>query len=310
MRRFRRSRLFRVRSLLHKVVAVSVISASSLIAPATASSAIDIDSGSGYYCEASPCLDSPRWNVNTNVITVHVEYAGYYNGFDFSVSDNWGNWHPANNRLPDANGNVQLSGLPYRTYTITAVGCLRLYFVAPICSGESSPVTISTVPTRTIKTYGPVHLQFGHSGKCLDVPNMSTRDNTPLDQWDCVSSLNEGWFIDMFDATTYRIRNAWSGKCVNVAGGGYAWRTPIIQWTCGNYLNEYFKSLNDPGSNTPPGDFRWISPAAVTSSPVLNVDGGGMGNGARIILWGKGPFPNEYVRSYEDHNCTYNSPSC
>jgi hypothetical protein len=196
---------------------------------------------------------------------------------------------------------IDRAALPARSRWLRRAAVLVLSLL--VCSvnvGLSTPASAAGPArgrTHARVSSGPFHLQFAHSGRCLDDPHYATANGTQLDQWDCVNQTNELWYFDYIDSSNFRIRGASSGKCVNVAGNSFNNDTPVILWTCGDYLNENFVKTYDSSTNTPPGAYWWYSATAATSM-VLNISGAVTGNGGKLIMWGRGAYSNEYVRTY------------
>lgn len=180
---------------------------------------------------------------------------------------------------------------------------------APAHPPTSQPVPAS--PTiRSLKAadvLGPYHLKFGHSGKCLDVPNYSTADVALIQQTcqDEVNQLNQIWHLDhVFTAPNgfdfFRIRNAHSGKCANVSGASLADGAGIIQYTCGDYTNEYFVFWWDTNMLA---HHVWVQSydswvQSDTSGKVFSISGASRDNGAGLVQYTRCYCKNEYVHLY------------
>lgn len=101
-----------------------------------------------------------------------------------------------------------------------------------------SPRTTATVHTLTA----------GHSGKLLDVFNLSTDDGADIVQWTANGQNNQRWeFRDTGDGHA-QVVNVNSGKCLDVYGGAGAIGdgVRITQWTCHSDTNQQWR-LQDAG---------------------------------------------------------------
>ncbi|NGY63259.1 hypothetical protein G7043_30495 [Lentzea sp. NEAU-D13] len=121
--------------------------------------------------------------------------------------------------------------------------------------------TVSTTFTRSLPAHGAglyrlsprttatVHtLTAGHSGKLLDVFNLSTDDGADIVQWTANGQNNQRWeFRDTGDGHA-QVVNVNSGKCLDVYGGAGAIGdgVRITQWTCHSDTNQQWR-LQDAG---------------------------------------------------------------
>ena len=121
--------------------------------------------------------------------------------------------------------------------------------------------TVSTTFTRSLPAHGAglyrlsprttaaVHtLTAGHSGKLLDVFNLSTDDGADIVQWTANGQNNQRWeFRDTGDGYA-QVVNVNSGKCLDVYGGVGAIGdgVRITQWTCHSDTNQQWR-LQDAG---------------------------------------------------------------
>jgi hypothetical protein len=71
-----------------------------------------------------------------------------------------------------------------------------------------------------------------NSGQCLDVPDASTADRVPIQQFTCHGGDNQRWLIEHVLGQEYRIRNKNSKKCLDVAGASTDARAKVQQFTC------------------------------------------------------------------------------
>jgi hypothetical protein len=71
-----------------------------------------------------------------------------------------------------------------------------------------------------------------NSGKCLDVPDASTADQAPIQQYTCHDGNNQRWLLQQIQGQEYKIVNKNSGKCLDVPDASTADQAPIQQYTC------------------------------------------------------------------------------
>ena len=93
---------------------------------------------------------------------------------------------------------------------------------------DAGGLALAVVPVRD-----PVAPADRHDGRCLDVPNGSTLDDTPLQQYDCIGVNNEKWSFEPMTDGRVRIRNMTSSKCVDLSG-----TATLRQVTCDNTDSE------------------------------------------------------------------------
>jgi hypothetical protein len=133
---------------------------------------------------------------------------------------------------------------------------------------------------------GVYNLQFLHSGKCLNKPNLWTDDGVAVEQYDCVDwASTERWRLDYAGRTSsgktkYLIRNMQSGKCLNIWLASYYDGAEVVQYSCwAGYDNETFTV------SVAPEDSRYYRIRNTRSGKCLNVEGGSSDNGVRIIQY-------------------------
>lgn len=150
--------------------------------------------------------------------------------------------------------------------------------------------TVSTTFTRSLPAHGAglyrlsprttatVHtLTAGHSGKLLDVFNLSTDDGADIVQWTANGQNNQRWeFRDTGDGHA-QVVNVNSGKCLDVYGGAGAIGdgVRITQWTCHSDTNQQWR-LQDAGG----GRFQVI---ARHSNKCLTVKDAATADGATAV---------------------------
>jgi hypothetical protein len=108
------------------------------------------------------------------------------------------------------------------------------------------------------------------SNRCVDVTNISTADNAPLQLWDCHGGLNQAW--NQHPDGTIRVAN--SGKCLDMLGGaGSGLGTSAVIFTCNGSASQRWRFQ---------GDGRIVN---LANNRCLDANQFGTGNGTRLIMW-------------------------
>lgn len=81
---------------------------------------------------------------------------------------------------------------------------------------------------------GPQQVIAAHSGKCIDVAEVSRAPGAPVHQWDCLGhgQHNQLWRLRPVGDNSYQIVAAHSGYCLDVEGGSLRDGAPVLQWQC------------------------------------------------------------------------------
>jgi endo-1,4-beta-xylanase len=109
------------------------------------------------------------------------------------------------------------------------------------------------------------------SGKCLDVPNVSTTPGTQLDIWDCNGGSNQVW-----TDTSSRQLTVYSGSsqlCLDAYAKQTTPGTKVDIWSCNGGANQQW-NVNSNGTIT-----------SVQSGLCLDVTGASTADGALVDLW-------------------------
>jgi hypothetical protein len=109
------------------------------------------------------------------------------------------------------------------------------------------------------------------SGRCLDVPGLTTESGTQLQIWDCWGGSNQQWTHTAAGELT--VYTGDSRRCLDADGNGTSNGTAVIIWTCHGGSNQRW-NLNSNGT---------IS--GVQSGLCLDVFEAGTANGSQAILW-------------------------
>jgi len=109
------------------------------------------------------------------------------------------------------------------------------------------------------------------SGRCLDVPGLTTESGTQLQIWDCWGGSNQQWTHTAAGELTVYAGD--SQRCLDAEGNGTSNGTAVIIWSCHGGINQRW-SLNPDGTIT-----------GVQSGLCLDVYEAGTANGSQAILW-------------------------
>jgi hypothetical protein len=126
---------------------------------------------------------------------------------------------------------------------------------------------------------GPVQLIARHSGKCLDVTNISTDPDGPLQQWTCWGGPNQQWMLTPTGGGAFKATSINSGMTVRVSDNSAADGAPITQHPYEDMPNE--KWVLAPTSD---GYYQVV---AQSSGKCLDVSGGpaATGDGVPVQQW-------------------------
>jgi hypothetical protein len=122
-------------------------------------------------------------------------------------------------------------------------------------------------------------LNIVHSGKCVDVPNLSL--GTVLLQWQCHNAppaANQQWRFVHMGGGYYQIQSETTQGCLEVSGGGTSNGTPITYGFCGSSDIVLWR-LERTGTD---GSHQLRSKS---SGKCLDVSAASFDNGARMQLW-------------------------
>ena len=109
------------------------------------------------------------------------------------------------------------------------------------------------------------------SGKCLDVPNISTTAGTQLDIWDCNGGSNQIWTSTSSGQLT--VYSGSSQMCLDAYANQTTPGTKVEIWSCNGGANQQW-TLNSNGTIT-----------GVQSGLCLDVTGASTADGALVELW-------------------------
>jgi hypothetical protein len=139
-----------------------------------------------------------------------------------------------------------------------------LYRVAP--ETTTTPPSVETLTAR-------------HSGKLLDVFDVSTDDGADVVQWAANGQTNQQWEFRDLGGGYYQVVSTNSGKCLDVFGGTGATAdgTRIVQWTCHSGANQQWR-IQDLGTGH-------VQLVARHSNKCLDVLNAATTDGAQAVQW-------------------------
>jgi ricin-type beta-trefoil lectin protein/glycosyl hydrolase family 43 len=113
---------------------------------------------------------------------------------------------------------------------------------------NADQVVIDTA-TGTLSAVSLPHhrISVRHSGKCLDISDVSQANGTALLQYSCGSGLNQQFRLQATDGQYYQLIARHSRKCIEVRDGSTADGAAVQQWSCDGGQNQHW-SLVDAGS--------------------------------------------------------------
>lgn len=123
---------------------------------------------------------------------------------------------------------------------------------------------------------GIYEISAKHSGKCLDVAEVSKSDGALLQQWSCSGGDNQRWRVTNVGAG-YRLQAVHSSKCLDVKDWSTSNGGVLQQWSCGSGENQQWQIEAQAD-----GSYRLRSNY---SNRVADVAGAMMENGARVQQW-------------------------
>lgn len=124
----------------------------------------------------------------------------------------------------------------------TGLGTVSTTFTRSLPAHGSGLYRLSPRTTATAYT-----LTARHSGKLLDVYNLSTEDGADVVQWTANGQNNQRWEFRDADAGYVTVVNVNSGKCLDVYGSATGDGARITQWTCHSGTNQQWR-LQDAGA--------------------------------------------------------------
>ncbi|WP_447004098.1 RICIN domain-containing protein [Saccharothrix isguenensis] len=131
-------------------------------------------------------------------------------------------------------------GVRGRPRTRTNRPAVVLAVAASVVAGGLVAVA-TPASAATVDTNASYVLVARHSGKALDVYNLSTADGGQIVQWPRNDGAWQQWqFVDS-GSGYYRIKSRHSGKVLDVEGASTANGANVVQWTDKNASNQQFR---------------------------------------------------------------------
>ncbi|MFG2169195.1 arabinofuranosidase catalytic domain-containing protein [Micromonospora chersina] len=143
---------------------------------------------------------------------------------------------------------------------------LGALIVTVVAGGISLAATHGVASAATVGT--PTPLVGGQSGRCVDVPNATTANNTQVQLWDCNGQANQSWTY-----TSGKQLQVYGSKCLDASGQGTANGTQVIIWDCNGQTNQQW-NVNANGTIT-----------GVQSGLCMDASGAATANGTKVVLW-------------------------
>jgi len=128
------------------------------------------------------------------------------------------------------------------------------YASSPVTDNWDPSVVINSAPASPITSGATYSIIAKHSGKGLDVKDVSTASGAAIQQWNYSGQVNQKFIINDVGSGYYNIVNTNSGKCLDVTAGstsngaliqqwGYA-GSANQQWTIESTGDGYYKIIN------------------------------------------------------------------
>lgn len=107
--------------------------------------------------------------------------------------------------------------------------------------GVSALVSLQPANAATIDTSAHYQLVSRHSGKAIDITDLSTADGAAVQQWTRTNNANQQFqFVDA-GGGYYKIRNRHSGKLIEIAAASTADGANVVQWPDNGGTNQQFR---------------------------------------------------------------------
>jgi hypothetical protein len=145
----------------------------------------------------------------------------------------------------------------------------------------ASIVLLSPSPAAAADTAGPYHIQFRHSGKCMDNYQGSSADYNMIQQWSCVGANgSQKWVFVWWAGGSAHIRNLDTGKCLAGAEPGGPNGTRVVQRTCQQVANQLWR-----GELVRDGNPDYYLMHSWGSSQCIDIPHSSTANGTPLQLW-------------------------
>ncbi|WP_433040668.1 RICIN domain-containing protein [Dactylosporangium sp. CS-033363] len=270
-----------------------------------AEAATDGDPGTRW----SSAFSDPQWlqvdlgrTYTIDSVTLNWE-AAYGRAYQIQTSDDAATWTTISSTTSGDGGTDALTvngtGRYLRLYgtaraTTYGYSLYELQVTGRLPGGTPSPTTTATAspsPTAspsgdpTINPNASYEIAAKHSGKALDVRDVSTANGGTIQQWDYVGNPNQRWRLQPAGGGYYKIVSTGTGKVLQIRGSSTANGAVVEQW-------------DDRGTDIQ----RWQITTAATgtvkivnkvSGKALDVQDVSTANGATIQQWTYGGGANQ-----------------
>jgi len=160
------------------------------------------------------------------------------------------------------------------TSTLLALATLPPEGLTANSSWLSLPPTAA--PSEPIlQAAGVYEVVARHSGKCMDVSDVSPTDGARLQQWSCHGGANQQWRIEPAAGGFFRLVAQHSGKCLDVTDWSIEDGVQLQQWACTDGENQQW-TLQAAADG-------YVSVISRHSDRVLDVNGASQEDGAALV---------------------------
>ena len=191
--------------------------------------------------------------------------------------------HDLCGRIPqNVPGRRRNAPLYARRSVLGLVGLLLTLSVAAL-----APASAAAAP----RLYGPYEIHARHSGKCLDVANMSMAHGADVIQENCSGKSNQQWWLRANpNGHFYEVVSVNSGMCLDVANKSTAHAANVIQAKCWGGENQQWRlvalitdgAVDGPENKIPQGAVNYRLKAR-HSGGCLDVAHGSIAHAADVI---------------------------
>ncbi len=258
------------------------------------------DTGGGLNIGWTDTGDWMDYNVNVATTgTYEIQYRVASPNNNSQIQLRRGTTTLATTTVPNTGGWQNWQTISANTSLSAGAQTLRLYVSAGGFNiNWLNFAVIGPTPTPTPAPGGGIvsgatyYITARHSGKALDVANVSTADGANVHQWSYVGGNNQKWVVTSLGSGYYSIINVNSGKSLDVTGGPGATGdgVNIQQWSYVGGTNQQWQIIDVGG-----GYYRIM---ARHSGKCVDVDGGSgaTGDGVNVHQWSYAGGTNQQWR--------------
>ena len=138
---------------------------------------------------------------------------------------------------------------------------LRRRLTAAVVAAAATLGALAVAVPASADTTGEVHAVG--TGRCLDVPHLSTTPGTQTEIWDCNGGSNQTWtYTSSGQLTVY---SGSSLMCLDAYGKGTSAGTKVDVWPCNGGANQQWSLGSSSQGSGLPGSFQWSSSGVLIS---------------------------------------------